>query len=106
MRPLTATTNPDRPEHFRENTETFVNGIINGGEVHGSEAEEADEENNAQPPLLIGTVVAPSAAETREARRAAARLEWSGREFQRQWAREQEESQQSSILADTEVDDG
>ncbi|KAM4066150.1 hypothetical protein HRG_000292 [Hirsutella rhossiliensis] len=36
-------------------------------------------------PMLVGLVVAASSDEAREARRAAARLEKLGREFQRQW---------------------
>ncbi|KAK7423132.1 hypothetical protein QQX98_001208 [Neonectria punicea] len=39
-------------------------------------------------PMLIGVVVAGSAEEAREARRAAARLESVGREFQREWVTE------------------
>lgn len=39
-------------------------------------------------PLLVGVVVAGSADDAREARRAAARLERVGREFQREWAAE------------------
>lgn len=39
-------------------------------------------------PMLIGVVVAGSAEEAREARRAAARLEHVGREFQREWVTE------------------
>ena len=38
------------------------------------------------PPRLVGVVVAGSADQTKEARRAAARLERVGREFQREWA--------------------
>ncbi|KAL6866117.1 hypothetical protein ACO1O0_002219 [Amphichorda felina] len=37
------------------------------------------------PPRLVGVVVAGSADQTREARRAAARLERVGRDFQREW---------------------
>ncbi|KAH7149656.1 hypothetical protein B0J13DRAFT_621488 [Dactylonectria estremocensis] len=39
-------------------------------------------------PMLIGIVVAGSAEEAKEARRAAARLEHVGREFQREWVAE------------------
>ncbi|KAF5021199.1 hypothetical protein F66182_6788 [Fusarium sp. NRRL 66182] len=39
-------------------------------------------------PLLVGVVVAGSADEAREARRASARLERVGREFQKEWAAE------------------
>ncbi|KAH6899744.1 hypothetical protein B0T10DRAFT_554316 [Thelonectria olida] len=39
-------------------------------------------------PMLVGVVVAGSADDTKEARRAAARLERVGREFQREWVAE------------------
>ncbi|KAF5662896.1 hypothetical protein FHETE_7726 [Fusarium heterosporum] len=39
-------------------------------------------------PLLVGVVVAGSADEAREARRASSRLERVGREFQKEWAAE------------------
>lgn len=38
------------------------------------------------PPMLLSVVVAGSADQTREARRAAARLEKVGRDFQKEWA--------------------
>lgn len=107
MRPLTATTNAENGEAQEDSTQVLVNGVINGDEVPGSENEEEDEENGIQPPpLLIATVVAPSAADAREARRAAAALERQGREFQRQWVREQEEAHQPAITGDGEGDDG
>ncbi|KAI1459245.1 hypothetical protein F4805DRAFT_422025 [Annulohypoxylon moriforme] len=46
------------------------------------------EDANA-PPMLVSLVVAPSADETRDARRAAARLERVGREIQARWAEAQ-----------------
>ncbi|KAI8718677.1 hypothetical protein NCS52_00647200 [Fusarium sp. LHS14.1] len=42
-------------------------------------------------PLLVGVVVAGSAEEAREARRASARLERVGREFQREWVAESQD---------------
>ncbi|KAL2206111.1 hypothetical protein CC79DRAFT_1322610 [Sarocladium strictum] len=57
-------------------------------------AGEADEDSTAaakaeEPaPMLVGVVVAGSADEAREARRAAGRLERVGREFQKEWAGE------------------
>ncbi|PVH74131.1 hypothetical protein DL98DRAFT_34091 [Cadophora sp. DSE1049] len=44
-------------------------------------------EQRNRPPLLIATVVASSATEIGEARRSAARLEKTGRNFQREWSR-------------------
>lgn len=46
------------------------------------------DEDEGKPPRLVGVVVAGSADQTKEARRAAARLERVGREFQREWATE------------------
>ncbi|KAJ4142343.1 hypothetical protein NW754_009788 [Fusarium falciforme] len=42
-------------------------------------------------PLLVGVVVAGSAEEAREARRASARLERVGREFQKEWVAESQD---------------
>ncbi|KPM35966.1 hypothetical protein AK830_g10599 [Neonectria ditissima] len=47
-------------------------------------------------PVLIGIVVAGSAEEAREARRAAARLESVGREFQREWVTESQGQEDAS----------
>jgi hypothetical protein len=78
-----------------ESSEVLVNG------VSGAEGTESAEESNVQPPpILIASVVAPTAADAVAARRAAARLEQTGREFQRAWVREQEESH--AVLADGE----
>lgn len=49
-----------------------------------SEATEAEDVN--APPLLIGTVIAPTSDAVLESRRAAARLERVGREVQAKWA--------------------
>lgn len=48
----------------------------------------ADGGSSESPPMLVGVVVAGSADEAREARRAASRLERLGRDFQREWAKE------------------
>lgn len=50
---------------------------------------ETSEEDANAPPMLVGLVVAPSADEVRDARRAAARLERVGREIQARWAEAQ-----------------
>ncbi|KAK7429599.1 hypothetical protein QQZ08_003794 [Neonectria magnoliae] len=47
-------------------------------------------------PMLIGVVVAGSAEEAREARRAAARLESVAREFQREWVTESQGQEDAS----------
>ncbi|KAF8863672.1 hypothetical protein BDZ45DRAFT_107897 [Acephala macrosclerotiorum] len=80
--------------------EVLVNGVLNGDNDKGEEGY-----NSIHHPLmLIASVVASSAADSGEARRAAARLERTGRTFQREWAREQEDSRQLDTLQDE--DDG
>lgn len=56
----------------------------------GEEDEDSTAATKAEEPapMLVGVVVAGSADEAREARRAAGRLERVGREFQREWAGE------------------
>ena len=93
LRPLSATT-----EESSEGPHGESEALVNGTEYEIDGATEVEEESSVQqPPLLIATVVAPSAAEAGEARRAAARLERTGREFQREWVREQEEQQRESV---------
>ncbi|CZR53122.1 uncharacterized protein PAC_03000 [Phialocephala subalpina] len=96
LRPVSGTIN--NGEEQGRSYEVLVNGVLEG--------DDEDEENNSmhQPPMLIASVIAPSAADSGEARRAAARLERTGRTFQREWAREQEESRQPHALPDE--DDG
>ena len=94
LRPLSETTDPGI------DNVVLVNGVTNDGQdsPEGTEDEET-ETRVQQPPLLISSVVAPSAADTSEARRAAARLERTGRDFQREWIREQEEAHGEVALA-------
>jgi hypothetical protein len=96
LRPLSATTQESSVGPRGETSEAAVNGIEYGQD--GVVEEGVSEESTVQqPPLLIATVVAPSAVEAGEARRAAARLEKMGREFQREWVREQEEQQRERV---------
>ncbi|KAH0498842.1 hypothetical protein TgHK011_006072 [Trichoderma gracile] len=55
-------------------------------EVDADDATARTAADDAGPPVLIGVVVAASADDAREARRAAARLERIGREIQKEWA--------------------
>ncbi|KAL3422493.1 hypothetical protein PVAG01_06649 [Phlyctema vagabunda] len=90
LRPLTATTvdsDPDEPEEEG----TLVNGV-GGREDDAKDIDDDDgEEDPSVAPLLIASVVAPKTEDTTDARRAAAKLEKMGKEFQRVWTMEQEE---------------
>jgi hypothetical protein len=84
LRPLSGTTN-------EEGSSTLVNGVPR--EEATEDAENEETEGSLQLPLMfIASVVAPSAAEAAEARKAAAKLERTGKEIQKEWVREQEES--------------
>lgn len=56
--------------------------------TRGSGNKPDGEEDEDKPPRLVSVVVAKSADQTKEARRAAARLEKIGRDFQKEWATE------------------
>jgi len=99
LRPLSGTTDTGSIGEGRDKSEALVNGIAHENNVP-TEDDENDESTIRPAPLLIASVVAPSAADAGEARRAAARLERTGREFQREWIREQEESHE--IIPDGE----
>jgi len=89
LRPLSGTTDTESMGEHGESSDALVNGIPHR-EDGGAEDTEEGETTVQPPPLLIASVVAPTAADTVDARRAAARLERTGREFQREWIREQE----------------
>ncbi|RYP55345.1 hypothetical protein DL768_000100 [Monosporascus sp. mg162] len=65
--------------------EELTAGARVGDDDYNGDAEEEEEGVNT-PPMLIGIVVAPSADEALDARRAAARLERVGRVVQARWA--------------------
>lgn len=100
MRPLSGTTESSSVNGQRDDGGVLVDGLVNGvdngkdANVAGDDGEEEEEKEITiqPPPLLIATVVAPSADEASNARKAAARLERMGRDFQRAWVREQEDS--------------
>lgn len=106
LRPLSGTTDNTSIVVQRDEAGELVNGAAHGADYEGGseaeeEAEEAEEDNAALlPPLLIATVVAGSAGDTMEARRAAARLERMGREFQKEFMRE--EAQPREVTAEGE----
>jgi Family of unknown function (DUF5308) len=97
LRPLSGTTENTSIVDQRDESGVLVNGTANGGDYGtdleaGDEAQITDEDGVVQlPPLLVATVVASGAGETLEARRAAARLERMGREFQKEFMREETE---------------
>jgi hypothetical protein len=99
LRPLSGTTDTGSMGEHGESSGALVNGMLHG-EDGGAEDSEEGETAVQPPPLLIASVVAPTAADAVDARRAAARLERTGREFQREWIREQEESH--AVIADGE----
>ncbi|RFU29141.1 hypothetical protein B7463_g7191, partial [Scytalidium lignicola] len=107
MRPLSGTTEGSSAvADGNESRDAMVNGITGlGKDVEGQEDDVEGmqgmqgENEMQQPPLLIATVLASSADEVREARQAAARLERMGREFQREWAREQDQQVESTSEA-------
>ena len=113
LRPLSGTTEDastaaegDDGEGGRE----LVNGTAHdGGEYEsgeldaGGETQAAGEEEGEEdaavllPPLLVATVVAASAGDTMEARRAAAKLEKMGRDFQKEFVREEADPHEAIV---------
>lgn len=76
--------------------ETDERGLGAGEEAPAAE----DDGAMLLPPLLVATVVAAGAGDTMEARRAAARLERMGREFQKEFMREEPEPREAITEGD------
>lgn len=76
--------------------------LVNGVEDGETGAEELGNDSLHQPPLLVASVVAPTSADSGNARRAASRLERTGRTFQREWLREQEQGRHLDAVTDEE----
>ena len=76
--------------------ETDESGLGAGEEAPAAE----DDGAMLLPPLLVATVVAAGAGDTMEARRAAARLERMGREFQKEFMREEPEPREAITEGD------
>jgi hypothetical protein len=88
LRPLSGTTD--------DTSVAAQGGDYESGLDAGEETPAAEEDRMALlPPLLIATVVAAGAGDTMEARRAAAKLERMGREFQREFVREEAEPREA-----------
>lgn len=75
----------------RKGDEVMRNGVDYGKDLEGENGDSPSEESSLyQPPLLVASVIVGSSREAGEARRAAARLEKMGRDFQAEWTKEQE----------------
>ena len=83
-RPLSPQSSPSRPVSSRAGHYHPGHGSQPSSPTAAASATTTDRED--APPRLVSVVVAGSADQTREARRAAARLETVGRAFQREWA--------------------
>lgn len=100
LRPLSGTTDNTSVVQGDEERQ-LVNGHAHNGDYgsspdtrDGAQAEDEDSSVLA-PPLLVASVVVVGAGETMEGRRAAARLERMGREFQKEFMREEEEPREA-----------
>jgi hypothetical protein len=101
LRPLSGTTDDTSVAAQGDEGGDLVNGNAHDSDYEsgldaGEETPAAEEDRTALlPPLLIATVVAAGAGDTMEARRAAAKLERMGREFQREFVREEAEPREA-----------
>ena len=111
LRPLSGTTEDASTVAEGEEGEAGGRELVNGkahgggecesevldarGETQAADAEEGEDATVLLPPLLVATVVAAGAGDTMEARRAAAKLERMGREFQKEFVREEADPQEA-----------
>ena len=105
LRPLSGTTDDGSAAAQTDERGVLVNGSAHdeSGLSAGEDVPAADDASAVLlPPLLVATVVAAGAGDTMEARRVAAKLERMGREFQKEFMREEAEPQE----AITEGEDG
>lgn len=100
--------------------QTTINGVSNAGgpsppltngfgDDHGATAESqsGDETIGIQlPPMLFATVVIPRPSDLTEGRTVAMRMERMGRQFQREWLREQVAEREQASRARSTGDDG
>jgi hypothetical protein len=74
-----------------DDEERGSHAVVGRGAVSRAQEEpDASEDGTNAPPMLLSTVIAPSADSALEARRASARLERVGREVQTQWTQAQQ----------------
>ncbi|CAJ2502824.1 Uu.00g102180.m01.CDS01 [Anthostomella pinea] len=98
--PYTTTAGPSNSSnnpHLRGGADDPQTLHLDNNNPNNEQAEHDDDEEDANtPPMLVGLVVAPSADDTLDARRAAARLERVGREIQSRWTEVQDQSRNQS----------
>ena len=106
LRPLSSGADTERSVAGEEEDSSDI--VANGIHYEDGLEDEADMEGDGssaqRPPLLIATVVVTSAADTGEARQAAAKLERLGRDFQQEWKRGQLEQNEAVEAAGEEGD--
>ncbi|KAF4617108.1 hypothetical protein G7Y89_g15042 [Cudoniella acicularis] len=113
LRPLSGTTETENSSSERRESqlsggETVVNGVLDAinPDEENPTGDCGDGSRTQISPLLIATVVAPSAADAGEARRQAASLERVGRDFQRLWTHEQSRVGQLEAIGTGQGDNG
>ncbi|KAI2606013.1 uncharacterized protein GGS25DRAFT_369265 [Hypoxylon fragiforme] len=102
--PATSPTHTHTLEQRLHNLQLQTTGISAMIDDTGGGSPSSEEDANA-PPMLVSIVIAPTADDARDGRRAAARLERVGREVQARWAGAQEQ-QQSQQQAEEGLEDG